>query len=66
MCSSHILGVRYKCTNCPDYDVCESCFRISDEVHPGHSFVKVHKREDIIVSVVLYMNGKLEVLTDSM
>lgn len=48
MCSSHILGVRYKCTNCPDYDVCESCFRISDEVHPGHSFVKVHKREDIV------------------
>ncbi|KAF8602359.1 hypothetical protein BDV93DRAFT_494889 [Ceratobasidium sp. AG-I] len=48
MCSSQILGVRYKCTNCPDYDVCESCFRISEEVHPGHSFVRVHKREDVV------------------
>lgn len=26
LCDSHILGVRYKCTRCPDYDVCSSCF----------------------------------------
>lgn len=26
LCDSHILGVRYKCTRCPDYDVCASCF----------------------------------------
>ncbi|CAE6527105.1 unnamed protein product [Rhizoctonia solani] len=49
MCSSRIRGVRYKCTACPDYDVCESCFRVSEEVHPGHSFAKVYKQGDIIV-----------------
>ncbi|CAE7077592.1 unnamed protein product [Rhizoctonia solani] len=49
MCSSRIRGVRYKCTACPDYDVCESCFRVSEEVHPGHSFAKVYKQSDIIV-----------------
>ncbi|CAE6416713.1 unnamed protein product [Rhizoctonia solani] len=48
MCSSRIRGVRYKCTACPDYDVCESCFRVSEEVHPGHSFAKVYKQGDII------------------
>jgi hypothetical protein len=26
LCDSRILGVRYKCTRCPDYDVCSSCF----------------------------------------
>jgi next-to-BRCA1 protein 1 len=51
MCSSRIRGVRYKCTACPDYDVCESCFRVSEEVHPGHSFAKVYKQGDIIVSI---------------
>lgn len=49
MCSSRIRGVRYKCTACPDYDVCESCFRVSEEVHPGHSFAKVYQQGDIIV-----------------
>ncbi|KAJ1302722.1 hypothetical protein OPQ81_003037 [Rhizoctonia solani] len=49
MCSSRIRGVRYKCTACPDYDVCESCFRVSEEVHPGHSFAKVYKQGDVIV-----------------
>ncbi|CAE6514737.1 unnamed protein product [Rhizoctonia solani] len=49
MCSSRIRGVRYKCTACPDYDVCESCFRVSEEVHPGHSFAKIYKQGDIIV-----------------
>ncbi|KAF8746814.1 Ig-like domain from next BRCA1, partial [Rhizoctonia solani] len=49
MCSSRIRGVRYKCTACPDYDVCESCFRVSEEVHPGHSFAKVYQQGDIVV-----------------
>ncbi|CAE6406463.1 unnamed protein product [Rhizoctonia solani] len=49
MCSSRIRGVRYKCTACPDYDVCESCFRVSEEVHPGHSFAKVYRQGDIVV-----------------
>lgn len=26
LCDSRILGVRHKCTRCPDYDVCSSCF----------------------------------------
>lgn len=49
LCSSRIVGLRYKCTICPDYDVCQSCFNITEEVHPGHSFAKVYKQGDVVV-----------------
>lgn len=52
MCSSRIRGVRYKCVACPDYDVCESCFRLTEDVHPGHSFAKVYNQGDVVVSVL--------------
>ncbi|CAE7039478.1 Zzef1 [Symbiodinium sp. CCMP2592] len=35
-----ICGPRFKCTLCPDYDLCYSCFR--SELH-GHIMLKVHK-----------------------
>ncbi|GAA6055160.1 hypothetical protein JCM3770_002212 [Rhodotorula araucariae] len=43
VCHSSIVGVRYKCLNCPDWDACASCYtdRV-DEVHPHHNFVEVH------------------------
>ncbi|EAU92526.1 hypothetical protein CC1G_06537 [Coprinopsis cinerea okayama7 len=41
LCESMIFGDRYKCCNCPDYDTCMSCFAITPEQHPGHSFVKL-------------------------
>ncbi|KAG8739282.1 hypothetical protein FRC10_005810 [Ceratobasidium sp. 414] len=49
LCSSRIIGLRYKCTACPDYDVCQNCFNITEEVHPGHSFAKVYKQGDVVV-----------------
>ncbi|KAF8078982.1 hypothetical protein FPV67DRAFT_1404995 [Lyophyllum atratum] len=68
LCDSIIQGSRYKCTICPDFDTCSSCFTcdtcylilpsvnltcvlsITDEQHPDHSFVKLSKTEDYIVS----------------
>ncbi|WP_411023614.1 hypothetical protein, partial [Salmonella sp. s51228] len=35
-CNGPITGNRYKCGNCPDYDVCEYCLvkpQIHDETH---------------------------------
>ncbi|KAI8850283.1 hypothetical protein BC829DRAFT_389692 [Chytridium lagenaria] len=32
-------GYRFKCADCPDYDLCMRCIRVSGEIHaPGHWF----------------------------
>jgi len=39
-CGMHpIVGVRYKCMNCPDYDLCEGCE--ARGVHDHHVFLKL-------------------------
>jgi len=38
-CQGSIVGNRYKCTVCPDYDLCQGC---SDKkVHPDHNMIKI-------------------------
>ncbi|KAI0361037.1 hypothetical protein OH77DRAFT_1417236 [Trametes cingulata] len=41
LCDSRIRGDRFKCLDCPDYDLCQLCYKIVNEQHPGHGFVKV-------------------------
>ncbi|KAI0828967.1 hypothetical protein BC628DRAFT_1482227 [Trametes gibbosa] len=41
LCDSRIRGDRFKCLDCPDYDMCQLCYKIASEQHPGHGFVKV-------------------------
>jgi len=41
-CNQRIVGIRYKCSQCPDYDLCSTCEPNSDKVHnPEHSFLKL-------------------------
>lgn len=42
-CDGSIIGNRYKCTTCPDYDLCEECKNKS--IHKEHSFNKITKPE---------------------
>ncbi|KAI9283010.1 hypothetical protein BC943DRAFT_328101 [Umbelopsis sp. AD052] len=37
-CDSVISGTRYKCKDCPDFDLCERCIALADTQHPGHAF----------------------------
>jgi sequestosome 1 len=38
-CQGPVVGNRYKCTQCPDYDLCQGC---SDKkVHPDHNMIKI-------------------------
>ncbi|KAF8902205.1 hypothetical protein CPB84DRAFT_872884 [Gymnopilus junonius] len=48
LCEAKIFGERYKCTNCPNFDACTSCFSNLGEKHPGHTFVRVHQQIDYI------------------
>jgi len=38
-CANRIKGIRYKCTTCPDYDLCESCQ--SKKIHSEHTFNQI-------------------------
>ncbi|KAG8852806.1 hypothetical protein FRB96_008494 [Tulasnella sp. 330] len=49
LCDSKVIGARFKCADCPDYDVCSLCFDIVGEQHPKHSFIKVTNPKDLIV-----------------
>jgi len=41
-CDAIIKGARYKCGNCPDYDLCENCEQWSESIHrPDHIFLKI-------------------------
>jgi hypothetical protein len=35
-----IEGKRFKCTVCPDYDLCDAC-KIKPNIHPGHGFSEI-------------------------
>jgi len=39
--ASPITGIRYKCANCPDYDLCQVCETKSGLHDPSHVFLKM-------------------------
>lgn len=50
LCSQSIIGVRYKCLNCPDWDCCQVCSISLGDTHPSHSFVKINQASDYITA----------------
>ncbi|KAI8877423.1 hypothetical protein K501DRAFT_230268 [Backusella circina FSU 941] len=38
-CDAYIVGVRHRCSACPDFDLCHSCFGIVKDNHPDHPFI---------------------------
>ena len=58
LCSQSIIGVRWKCLNCPDWDCCATCSVTVGDTHPGHSFVKLNKSSDIVYGS--HMNARPE------
>ncbi|KAG8917047.1 hypothetical protein FRC02_003391 [Tulasnella sp. 418] len=48
MCDSRVIGPRYKCATCPDFDVCERCYGIVNEQHPAHTFIRINDPKDFL------------------
>lgn len=41
-CDKYIFGVRHKCLDCPDWDLCNSCIVSASSIHPRHRFVPLY------------------------
>uniref|UniRef100_A0A060TFZ2 ARAD1D26994p n=1 Tax=Blastobotrys adeninivorans TaxID=409370 RepID=A0A060TFZ2_BLAAD len=46
-CDRRIVGIRYKCLHCDDFDYCSKCMNTKRTSH-DHSFVAIHKATDLI------------------
>jgi len=42
-CGAGIVGIRYKCNNCPDYDLCQACEAKGGVHDASHVFLKIAK-----------------------
>lgn len=50
-CQAHpIQGIRYKCTVCGDYDLCEKCE--GEGVHPEHVLCKIRRPSQAPVKLI--------------
>ena len=41
ICSAAIVGTRWRCTSCPDWDCCADCHGSVGQLHPIHAFVPI-------------------------
>ncbi|KAF9287969.1 hypothetical protein BGZ68_000991 [Mortierella alpina] len=51
VCLTPIVGVRHKCFQCPDYDLCQGCLPLAEVHHKGHTFIPIAHPDQIIVKV---------------
>ncbi|KEI38612.1 uncharacterized protein L969DRAFT_17691 [Mixia osmundae IAM 14324] len=48
LCQRAIVGSRFKCLVCPDWDACSACHASVSDVHPGHDFVRIDSADALI------------------
>ena len=56
-CKGDIIGVRYKCTICEDFDFCEKCEEKNQGRH-GHPLLKINRPDMCPVAIKCILNNK--------
>ncbi|KIV82004.1 hypothetical protein PV11_04145 [Exophiala sideris] len=56
-CDKDIYGIRHKCLSCPDFDYCSTCITSAGKKHPGHRFIPVYKRLQVLRKAKQYHRG---------
>jgi len=46
-CQGKISGIRYKCSTCPDFDLCSACEAKPNIHDPSHVFLKILKAQNL-------------------
>ena len=54
-CGNHIMGIRYKCTICHDFDFCEKCEEKDNGRH-GHPLLKILRPEMCPIAISCKLN----------
>lgn len=62
LCTVAIVGIRHKCFQCPDYDLCQECLPLAGIHHPSHDFIPISFPGQI--SVKLDKTPHLDVICD--
>lgn len=63
ICNQQIVGVRHKCLDCADYDLCEKCISTPEsrsQHHAQHQFFAIEKPGEVIVHTVFSGDGECE------
>ena len=55
-CGNPIIGIRYKCTICHDFDYCEKC-EDKDKGEHGHPFLKITRPEMCPIAIACKLNN---------
>jgi len=58
-CNKNVTGIRYKCSICPDFDLCEICEALENVHDPTHVFFKI-KNPELNVDDFFVLDAKYE------
>jgi len=62
VCQDTVIGVRHKCLDCPDYDLCSTCIisGSAEQHNPFHEFFEIEEPGRVVVHTVFSGDGEMD------